>query len=156
MTHQFGLTQHLPMAFFTMSSPNSRSSLSSEVKKITNLTQWMLSLFEFHLFLPNPKKATSFLNWWPIVKVVIFPGGFPFYLMQADDQRQVELVVSKTPSQPQPFPHPALIFFSKNREGTSVGISINPLTTFPIGFPYKFTFLDSPIIYYHSTNVFLF
>lgn len=51
VARQFGLTQHFPMAFGTMTSPTSCPSLyANEVNKTTELTQWMLNLFKSHLF----------------------------------------------------------------------------------------------------------
>jgi len=57
----------------------------------------MLNLFKFHLFLPDPKKTTSFLIWWSNVKDAIFKKGLTFYLMQANGQTQTKLV-TKIPS----------------------------------------------------------
>lgn len=72
MARQFGLTQHLHMAFLTMTSPTSRLLLSTKkVKKITDLTHQMRSLFRFHMFLLDHKKTTSFLNW-PSIKDAYF------------------------------------------------------------------------------------
>lgn len=57
MAHQFGVTSH--------------PSLSAEqVKKLTHLTQWLLNLFEFHLFQFDPKKTLNFLNQWPYTMVL--------------------------------------------------------------------------------------
>lgn len=80
VTCQFGITQHLPMAFLTMTSHTSCPPLfAGEVKNIIEVTQWMLSLFKFHLFLLEPKEKTSFLNWWPAMKDAFFSKRFSFF-----------------------------------------------------------------------------
>lgn len=117
MAHQFGVTSH--------------PSLSAEqVKKLTHLTQWLLNLFEFHLFQFDPKKTLNFLNQWPDTMVL-------FCLMQVDNKPQVELnakpVASKTSSKLQSSLHLSLVLAKKKRKKLAY-ITINPPSASPAYF----------------------
>ena len=115
------------MFILTMTSPISRASLSvEEIKNITNLTQWMFSIFQFHLFLLDSKKTISFINRCTCCEICLFLKVFFFYLLKANEHTQTN-PNAQTLSQPQPSSHPTLIFSNKKKNSLA-RITINSPT----------------------------